>query len=385
MHVLVAFDKFKGSLSAPQACRAAAAALRRRHPDWSLDLCPLTDGGEGFAALLTEAAGGRQVALPVAGPRGGLVEAGFGLVAESQVRPAARRLLLGAEPPSARSIAVIEMAAASGLVLLAPEQRDPWVTSSYGTGQLIRAAAESGAAAILLGVGGSATNDLGLGALAALGLEFRRSGGGTVRSPVPAAWADIASIEGAVFPGIPPICVACDVTNPLLGPHGAAAVYGPQKGLPPGDLARLEAGAVRLARMLCDHCGQPPARAETPGVGAAGGLPFGLMIAARARLVPGFAMVSAWLDLDARLAAADLVLTGEGRFDASSLSGKGPGTVAAAASRAGKAVHVFAGAIHAAPARPEWQLHAVTPADYAWEQVRREASALLTRGVEAAF
>ena len=168
MRVLVGFDKFKDTLSAPQACRAAAGALRRRHPDWRIDLCPLTDGGDGFAVLLTEAAGGRMMTVPVSGPRGGLVEAGLGLVAEAQIPPAARRLLSSAEAASARSVAVLEMAAASGLALLPPAQRDPWFTSTYGTGQLIRAAAEMGAAAILLGVGGSATNDLGLGALAAL-------------------------------------------------------------------------------------------------------------------------------------------------------------------------------------------------------------------------
>ena len=385
MRVLVAFDKFKDSLTAPQACRAAAAALRRCHPDWQIDLCPLTDGGEGFAALLTAAAGGQIVTLPVAGPRGGLVEAGFGLVPESQLSPAVRRLLPPAASASGRTLAVIEMAAASGLVLLTPERRDPWHASSYGTGQLIRAAAEAGAVAVLLGVGGSATNDLGLGALAALGLEFRRANGGTVRPPVPAAWSNITRLEGEVFPAIPPICIACDVDNPLLGPRGATAVYGPQKGLAPGDLARLEGEAARMAGLLCDHCRRPIVLAETPGVGAAGGLPFGLMVAARAQLVPGFALVGAWLDLDARIAAADLVLTGEGRFDASSLSGKGPGAVAAAAARAGKTAHVFAGVIHEAPARPGWHFHSVTPSGTPWDQARREAPALLQRCVEAAL
>ncbi|HTX66884.1 MAG TPA: glycerate kinase [Opitutaceae bacterium] len=383
MRILVGFDKFKDSLSAPQACQAAAGALRRRHPDWRIDLCPLTDGGDGFAALLTEAAGGRMATVPVAGPRGGLVDAGLGLVAEAQIPPAARRLL----PPAgaARSVAVLEMAAASGLALLPAAQRDPWFASTFGTGQLIRAAAELGATAILLGVGGSATNDLGLGALAALGLEFRGAGGGLVRPPVPAAWAGIGRIDGEIFAAIPPIFIACDVTNPLLGPQGAAAIYGPQKGLQPGDLARLEQAAERMAALLCAHCGQPRASADVPGAGAAGGLPFGLLVGARARLVPGFALVAAWLDLEARIAAADVVITGEGRFDASSLAGKGPGMVAAAASRAGKPVHVFAGALGDVPAGAGWRLHAVTPPEYPWEQARREAAALLARGVEAAF
>lgn len=385
MRVLVAFDKFKDSLSAPQACESATGALRRRHPDWQVDLCPLTDGGEGFAAILTNAAGGRRLTFPVEGPRGGLVDAGFGLLAEHQIRPAARRLLQLPDSPAGRPIAVIEMAAASGLGLLPAEARDPWQTTSYGTGQLIRAAAELHAAVVLLGVGGSATNDLGLGALAALGLEFRRAEGGIIRPPVPACWESIARLDGEVFPATPPICIACDVTNPLLGPRGAAAVYGPQKGLQSADLARLERQMERMMRMLCTHCGQPPGLADTPGAGAAGGLPFGLMAGARARLMPGFELVAAWLDLDARIAAADIIITGEGCFDESSFSGKGPGAVAAIARKVGKTVHVFAGKVRDAPPRVGWDFHIVTPPEFSWERARQEAPELLARSVHAAF
>jgi glycerate kinase len=282
-------------------------------------------------------------------------------------------------------MAIIEMATASGLHLLAPEEYDPWQTATYGTGQLIRAAAEAGAGSILLGVGGSATNDLGLGALAALGVEFRGVGGGLIRPPVPASWERIACIGGEVFPAISPLRIACDVTNPLLGPRGAAAVYGPQKGLRADDLVRLERATERMVRLLCDHCGQPPSVADTPGAGAAGGLPFGLMAVAHAYLVPGFELVSAWLDLDARIAAADIVLTGEGRFDESSLSGKGPGAVAAAAAGLGKKVHVFAGTLADAVSPPGWHLHPIAPRDYAPEQARREAAQLLAQSVRTAF
>jgi glycerate kinase len=384
MRVLVAFDKFKGSLSAPQACDSAARALRQLHPDWQLDLCPLTDGGDGFATILTNAVGGQHLPFKVAGPKGGWVDASLGLVAGHKISLKVRRLLQLPESAPARPMAIIEMAAASGLHLLAPEEYDPWQTTSYGTGQLIRAAAEAGAGAILLGVGGSATNDLGLGALAALGVEFRGSGG-LIRPPVPASWERIARVDGEVFPAISPIRIACDVTNPLLGPRGAAAVYGPQKGLRADDLVRLERAMERMLRLLCAHCGQPPNLADTPGAGAAGGLPFGLMAAAHARLVPGFELVSAWLDLDARIAAADIVLTGEGRFDESSLSGKGPGAVAAAAANLGKNVHVFAGALTEAVSPPGWHLHAIAPRDYAMEQARREAAQWLAQSVRTAF
>jgi glycerate kinase len=405
MRVLLAFDKFKDSLTAQQACDLTARALRGRHGDWSLDLCPLADGGEGFAEILTAAAGGKMTRTPVTGPRGDRIEAAFGLVSLDHIPPAARTLLAldfpvppspTLRPPQSTPrpspsplatddrVAVIEMAAASGLALLPPELRDPWRTTTQGTGQLIRAAAEAGAAGVLLGVGGSATNDLGLGALDALGLEFFPAGGEKKSPPFPAEWSGLAQISGGVPASIPPIRIACDVTNPLLGANGAAAIYGPQKGLRPEDRRRLEHESARLALMLCSHCHQPDALMDVPGAGAAGGLPFGLMTAAGARLLPGFDLVAAWLDLENRIAAADLVITGEGRFDASSLSGKGPGAVAARAQALGKPVHVFAGSVTTA-ASTGLMLHAITPAGTPLAQALREAGANLTAAVQAAW
>ncbi len=410
MRVLLAFDKFKDSLTALEACKLTAAVLRSRHGDWSLDLCPLADGGEGFAEILTHAAGGTMTRLSVTGPRGNPIEAAFGLVSLGRIPPAARSLLaldfpvpprvtpgpsspVPSPPQSAprpsplggdAAVAVIEMASASGLALLAAELRDPWQTTTQGTGQLIRAAAEAGAAGVLLGVGGSATNDLGLGALDALGLEFRTGTDEKKSPPFPADWAGITRIAGAVTGTIPPIRIACDVTNPLLGPNGAAAIYGPQKGLKPGDLRRIEHEAARLALMLCSHCRQPDTLMDAPGAGAAGGLPFGLMTAARAKLLPGFDLVSAWLDLEAKIAAADLVITGEGRFDESSLSGKGPGAVAARARALGKPVHVFAGQVTAA-ARDGLKLHPITPAGTPLPEALRDAGVNLTAAVQAAI
>ncbi len=393
MRVLLAFDKFKDSLTALAACDSAARALHGKHPDWTLDLCPLADGGEGFCEILTTAADGIKKEFVVAGPRGARVHAALGLVPLARIPPAARALL-AIENRAAKSadfpIAVIEMAAASGLALLAPALRDPWQTTTLGTGELLRAAAELGAGAILLGVGGSATHDLGLGALAALGFDFLDPAGKQISPPIPARWPRVARIGGAISSPLPPIRIACDVTNPLLGPQGAAAVYGPQKGLLPADLARLDHESARLALLLCAHCRQPDTLMDVPGAGAAGGISFGLMAAAGAQLLPGLPLVAAWLDLEARLAAADLIITGEGRFDESSLSGKGPGAIAARALAQGKPVHVFAGAVtpaaqHQAGRRAGLTLHAITPAGLALDEAFRAAAANLATAVERAL
>ena len=387
MRVLAAFDKFKGSLTAAQACSQAVRTLKACRPDWEVDACPLTDGGEGFTEILSAAAHGEAAAFRVEGPRGGWVDARLGLVRAAAIPAAARAQLQFSDTTvgAGRMIAVLDAAAASGLDRLPTGQRDPWHTSTRGTGQLIRAAAELGAGGIILGIGGSATNDLGLGALGALGLEFRAADGGTIRPATPAQWNRIAAIEGAVFPQVPPIRIACDVANPLLGPDGAAATYGPQKGLRPEDRARMEAAMEQAARLLCAHCRRPFALAEAAGSGAAGGLSFGLLVAADARLVPGSGLVSAWLGLDARIAAADLVITGEGSFDASSLQGKGPGAIAARAAGAGREVHVFAGRISGTGAPEAWHLHAITPEGLPWDEARAEAAARLAASIRTVF
>lgn len=387
MRVLLAFDKFKDSLTAPEACNFAAAALREKHRDWQLDLCPLADGGEGFCSILTQAIGGRLIDSTVHDPLGDKVAAQLGIVQLSAIPPAARALLgLDGIPVGPNTtVAVIEMASASGLALLKPEERDPWQTSTYGTGELMRTATELGVSAILLGVGGSATSDLGLGALSALGLDFFTANGERIADPIPARWREINRIDGAITPAIPPVRIACDVTNPLLGPRGAAATYGPQKGLKPADLPRLDHESARLAALLCDRCGQPGSLVDAPGAGAAGGISFGLMAATGAKLLPGFDLVSAWLDVERRLAAADLVITGEGRFDDTSLQGKGPGAVAARALALGKPVHVFAGSATVAQPPARLTQHSITPPGTPLEQALRQATTFLTKSVREAL
>jgi glycerate 2-kinase len=385
MRVLVAFDKFKDSISAQQACDLAAAAILSARGGWELDPCPLTDGGEGFAEILTRSAEGASRRLDVTGPRGGRVAASFGVVPVERIPERARAMLGAAAARPGGAVAVVEMASASGLALLAQGERDLTRASSVGTGELIRAAAAAGARAVLLGVGGSASHDLGLGALSAMGIRFEGAAGEALGAVVPADWGLLRGISGRIPEGFPPILIACDVDNPLLGRRGALAVYGPQKGLKAADAAGFEAQTRKVASMVCRHFGRPEELSERPGAGAAGGIAFGLLAAADATLLPGFDLVSAWIDLEDRLSAADLVVTGEGRFDESSLSGKGPGTVARRALAQGKIVHVFAGEVALARRIPGLFTHAITPQGMALADALERAPRLLTEAVELAL
>ena len=385
MKILLAFDKFKDALSAREAGRIVAAALAPGRADWEFAHCPLTDGGEGFAEILTSAAGGTLHRVRVVGPRGKLVTAKFGLVKLGKIPPAAQALLALPSLPMHARIAVLEMAQASGLALLGHQERDPWRTSTRGTGQMMRAAIKAGAQAVILGVGGSATHDLGLGALNVLGVKFHQADGRILRSLEPASWGRLVRITAArSVPGLP-IRIACDVTNPLLGRRGAAKTYAPQKGLRSRDYARLEKETTRVAAMLCEQFAHPSALRDVPGAGAAGGLSFGLMCALRARLLPGFELISAWVDLPVRLAAADVVVTGEGRFDRSSFHGKGPGSVVERALALGKPVHVFAGRIAVMPRRPGLRVHAITPRGQKLGDALREAERNLAMAARRAF
>lgn len=359
MRVLLAFDKFKDSLTAPAACHAAASALREVQPTWAVDACPLADGGEGFSTILTDAAGGSHHSVTVTGPRGAPVSAHFGRVRYGNIPPAARQRLGLACARDTDEVAVVEMAVASGLALLRPEQRDPWQASSVGTGELLRAAA-TGTVGVLIGVGGSATHDLGLGALSRLGFRFLDTQGRAIDPPIPAAWPRVSTVVPPAENVLPPVAIAGDVSNPVLGPRGAAAVYAPQKGLRAEDYARLEAETSRLAHALAAACGRSSDTLATPGSGAAGAMAFGLLTGLGAQIVPGFDLVADWLDLDRRLQAADIVITGEGRFDASSLEGKGPGAVARRALELGRPVHLFAGQIDGTE-RPGLHLHGINP------------------------
>lgn len=327
MRVLIACDKYKGSLTATQVARTIREALSEFSINMEYDLCPIADGGEGTAEAMVTALGGEWVAVSVNDARGRLVEARYGWI-------------------PARAEAVMEMSAASGLAMVNDLSLNPAVASTAGTGEMLRKAMERGARSIVIGIGGSATNDGGLGMAAALGYQFLDKAGNEVPGFIQDALqiARIEQVQSAV--AWPKILVACDVDNPLLGKKGATQIYGPQKGV--RDTAFFEERLQHLADLVARDLGVDPR--DEPGAGAAGGLGFGLMAFCGATLTSGFDLVAEQIGLEERIANADLVITGEGRLDAQTLHGKGPAGVAKMARRFGKKVVAFAGSIEDSPA-----------------------------------
>jgi glycerate kinase len=320
---LIAPDKFKGSLSAAQAAAAIAEGIRRALPDAELDLCPIADGGEGFMEAMAAALGGRWVDCPAVDALG---------------RPIDSRYLL-AETAAGR-VAVLEMAETAGLWRLGDNERDPRATGTRGTGmQIAHAAGGPPLARIVLGLGGSATNDGGAGMAAALGVAFLDAEGGLL-DPVPRNLPRLARVDAARRIALPEIVAACDVENPLLGARGATAVFSGQKGATAEDRIFLEAALARLVQVAGGE-----AFAAEAGAGAAGGLGFGLRHFAGARLVPGFELLAGLLDLEGRIRRADHVVTGEGSLDAQSLAGKGPVALARLAGSLGVPASAFCGRV----------------------------------------
>lgn len=330
MRILLAPDAFKGSFSAAEVCEALAEGIRRVLPEASLRAIPLADGGEGTTEALVAATGGWLQPVTVTGP----------LPAE---RPRVEAQLGWLGPRKA----VVEMASASGLPLVSPRRRNPLHTTSYGTGELIAAALNAGARHLILGLGGSATNDLGAGMAQALGVRFLGADGCPIREPL--CGGRLAAVSGIDLSGLHPglaacrLELACDVDNPLLGPTGATAVYGPQKGATPAIAAELEAGLTRLIDLLEAATGRRVR--ERPGAGAAGGMGAMLLALGNGEPRGGIALVLAASGFTEALAEADLVLTGEGRVDAQTARGKTISGVARAAAAAGVPVVVIAGEI----------------------------------------
>lgn len=328
MKILIAPDKFKGSLTARDAANAIARGIKHVWPDAELTLCPIADGGEGTAHALSTALNAEWIARTVEGPLGAPVEAGYYWAPDS-------------------GTAIVEMCAASGLHLVPPEARLPREASTYGTGELIKDAIQRGAKRIIVGLGGSATTDGGAGMAAALGYEFYTSDGEIMERPTPANLLALIRIKGEEAPEFPEIIAACDVQNPLLGETGTARVFAPQKGADANDIQALDWALENLAEIAADDL-QRDFRNE-PGAGAAGGLGFGLLTFCGAKIRSGFELIAEVLELDKAVAAADLIVTGEGSVDFQTLHGKGPAGIAALAKAAGKPVICFGGRVQHCP------------------------------------
>ncbi|MFD6415667.1 glycerate kinase [Streptomyces sp. NPDC060194] len=303
--VLIAADKFKGSLTAVEVAERVTAGLRRLAPEYEVAAVPVADGGDGTVAAAL-AAGFERREARVTGPLGETVTAAFALRDDT---------------------AVVEMAEASGLQHLPEGVFAPLTATTYGTGELLRAAVDAGARTIVFGVGGSATNDGGAGMLAALGARFTDADG----EPVAPGGGPLRGLASADLGGLDPrladidIVLASDVDNPLTGPKGAPAVYGPQKGATPEQVTELDAALAHYASLL------DPATADAPGAGAAGGIGYGALVGLGARFRPGIEVMLDVLGFEKALEGATLVITGEGSLDEQTLHGKAPAGVAAAA------------------------------------------------------
>lgn len=317
---LIAVDKFKGSLSALEACECIAKGLG---DGWDCEMCPIADGGEGFTEAMIEAAAGEWIECGCDDALGREVTARYGVI---QSR--------------GKKVAVMEMAAACGMWRIGNDERDVMQASTFGVGQMmIHATQVAGVNEILIGIGGSATNDGGAGMAEALGVKFFDENTRVIRA-CPQELQRLARIAMDGVIALPPIRVACDVENPLCGTNGASFVYGPQKGASAKQVSQLD----EILRKMADLSGKADC-ATSPGAGAAGGLGFGLMAFAGAELRSGFSLVADALDLQTRIRSADLIITGEGSLDAQSLNGKGPLGVAQLAKKMGKKCVGFAGRI----------------------------------------
>ena len=309
MKIVIAPDSFKGSASAKQVAEALARGWRKVFPNAELVTVPMADGGEGTMEALVDATGGKMQEVEVSDPLGRPLSACYGILGDGKT-------------------AVVEVAAASGLPLLAPSERKPLQTTTYGTGQLIRAALKEGVERLLIGLGGSATVDGGAGLVSALGARLLDADGQPI-GPGGGSLGSLAQIQLGELPKLiegVEVLAACDVDNPLTGPNGAAAVFGPQKGAAPQDVQVLDQNLAHYAQIISKELQVEVA--NLPGAGAAGGLGAGLVAFLGAKLIPGIQMVIEASKLEDKLEGCDLVITGEGKLDGQSAGGKTPVGVA---------------------------------------------------------
>ncbi len=321
MRILIAPDKFKGSLGARAIGEAIARGLEAALPEADLEIVPLADGGEGTAEAICQARGGEWVNCPAHDALG-------------RVRPARYGWL------AAPRLAVMEMSAAAGLAQLAPDERNPLRASTFGVGEMLASATARRAVEIIIGLGGSATNDGGFGLARALGFRFLGDDGRALTGPV-SELADLAQIISPNELSLPRITAACDVRNPLLGEHGATRTFGAQKGATPEQIEILERALSRLAEVAALTFARDDR--ESPGAGAAGGLGFGLLTFCGAAVQSGFDVVAEAIDLRAKIERADIVITGEGKLDRQTLAGKAPVGLARMARELRKPVYAIVG------------------------------------------
>lgn len=326
MKIVIAPDSFKDSLSAQGVADAIALGLAEVWPDAQLIKCPMADGGEGTVESILAACEGQLHRTTVRGPLGTAVDAAWGWLPQSHT-------------------AIIEMAEASGLQLVAPGKRDACTSSTFGTGELIRAALDAGAQRVILAIGGSATNDGGAGAMQALGVKLLDAQGQTL-APGGLALAQLTHIDlSEIDPRLTEVRfdIAADVNNPLCGPHGASAIFGPQKGASPEQVQQLDAALGHFSRLCAQALGKDVK--DEPGSGAAGGLGFAAKAFLNAQFKAGVEVVAELVGLAEAVKGADLVITGEGRFDAQTLRGKTPFGVARISREQGVPVIVIAGTL----------------------------------------
>ena len=363
MKLIIAFDSFKGTMSAREACEEAAQAIREVHPGAQTLIKPMADGGEGTAEAMLAARGGEWIPVPITGPLMSMtVDGGFAWFPEDKT-------------------ALVEMAVASGITLLRRDQLNPLKTTTFGTGELIRAAMDHGADRILLAVGGSATVDGGIGAAHALGWRFLDAEGREL-PPVGGSLERISSIHTPSAPPsqFPTLLVLADVDNPLCGERGAARVFGPQKGATPDMVAQLDAGLCNLAQRLA-ACGRRADLLSLSGGGAAGGLAAGAVGFLGGRIVSGIETIMEVSGLARELQGTDWIVTGEGKFDDQSLHGKVVSGIARLARRHGVKVAVIAGSVQVS--QREWEEAGIAcalptaPADMPFDQALGQARELL--------
>lgn len=326
MKVVVAIDSFKGSLSSMEAGTAVAEGIYRADKDAEVTVRPLADGGEGTVEALTAGMNGRIESVKVTGPLGNTVEASYGIIAETKT-------------------AIIEMAAAAGITLLAEKDRNPLYTTTYGVGELMQDAMKKGCRNFIVGIGGSATNDGGVGMLQALGYGFLDAVGRQVPYGAEGLARIVKITDDRVVPELKEchFKIACDVTNPLCGEQGCSAVFGPQKGATLSMVEEMDKWLMHYAALTKEK--YPQSDRNKPGTGAAGGLGFAFLSYTNAALDSGVKIILEETKLEEHIKSADIVITGEGRLDSQTIMGKAPIGVARMAKQYGKKVLAFSGCV----------------------------------------